>query len=185
MNHLLVVAENSTWTLEDVGDWLDSIGLGEYKEAFSREKIGGEELLKLTSPELAFFGMSMDARDKLIFHLHGKGDKSDDDDDPSSDNSDVSSSGSAQSTPSSGAVSADMITPPVQRTMSAGALKTSFIRDKDALAKPSPSIATSANKANVVNDLCASSSATEYEDLITVKAHHGTSSSSFYCPLLL
>lgn len=42
------VAAVGRWTVEQVGDWLDSLGLGQHREAFEAHAIDGQELLHLT-----------------------------------------------------------------------------------------------------------------------------------------
>ena len=40
------------WGVEEVGNWLENIGLLEYKELFVRHDIRGPELLALDRPDL-------------------------------------------------------------------------------------------------------------------------------------
>ncbi len=40
------------WGVEEVGNWLESLGLAEYKEQFSSHDIRGPELLNLDRPDL-------------------------------------------------------------------------------------------------------------------------------------
>ena len=40
------------WGVEEVGQWLENIGLPEYKELFARHDIRGTELLGLDRPDL-------------------------------------------------------------------------------------------------------------------------------------
>jgi hypothetical protein len=40
------------WGVEEVGKWLENIGLAEYRELFARHDICGNELLTLTRPDL-------------------------------------------------------------------------------------------------------------------------------------
>ena len=40
------------WGVEEVGNWLESLGLAEYKERFAKNDIQGEELLGLDRNDL-------------------------------------------------------------------------------------------------------------------------------------
>ena len=40
------------WGVEEVGNWLESLGLAEYKEQFARHDVRGPELLNLDRPDL-------------------------------------------------------------------------------------------------------------------------------------
>ena len=40
------------WGVEEVGNWLESLGLSEYKELFAKHDIRGPELLALDRPDL-------------------------------------------------------------------------------------------------------------------------------------
>ena len=40
------------WGVEEVGNWLESLGLAEYKEQFASHDIRGPELLNLDRPDL-------------------------------------------------------------------------------------------------------------------------------------
>ena len=40
------------WGVEEVGNWLESLGLAEYKELFAKHDIRGPELLALDRPDL-------------------------------------------------------------------------------------------------------------------------------------
>ena len=40
------------WGVEEVGQWLENIGLPEYKELFAKHDIRGNELLGLERPDL-------------------------------------------------------------------------------------------------------------------------------------
>lgn len=40
------------WGLEDVGHWLDSLGLGEYRDKFASHDVRGQELLSLGRTDL-------------------------------------------------------------------------------------------------------------------------------------
>lgn len=42
----------SYWGVEEVGNWLESLGLSEYKENFESHDIRGNELLNLTRGDL-------------------------------------------------------------------------------------------------------------------------------------
>lgn len=42
----------SYWGVEEVGNWLESLGLSEYKENFESHDIQGNELLNLTRGDL-------------------------------------------------------------------------------------------------------------------------------------
>lgn len=40
------------WGVEEVGKWLENIGLGEYREMFAKHEVCGNELLGLTREDL-------------------------------------------------------------------------------------------------------------------------------------
>ena len=46
------------WGVEEVGNWLESLGLAEYKERFAKNDIQGEELLGLDRNDLKVCNIS-------------------------------------------------------------------------------------------------------------------------------
>lgn len=40
------------WGIEEVGKWLENIGLGEYRESFAKNEVCGNELLGLSRDDL-------------------------------------------------------------------------------------------------------------------------------------
>ena len=40
------------WGVEEVGNWLESLGLAEYQEQFAKHDVRGPELLNLDRPDL-------------------------------------------------------------------------------------------------------------------------------------
>ncbi|XP_059151965.1 diacylglycerol kinase delta-like [Physella acuta] len=50
--------EIRSWTLEEVGQWLESLALGEYKESFFSHEITGAELLNLERRDLKDLGVT-------------------------------------------------------------------------------------------------------------------------------
>ncbi|GFS07501.1 diacylglycerol kinase [Elysia marginata] len=50
--------EIRSWTLEEVGQWLDSLALGDYKESFMSHEITGAELLNLERRDLKDLGVT-------------------------------------------------------------------------------------------------------------------------------
>ncbi|BFZ00570.1 hypothetical protein BsWGS_03608 [Bradybaena similaris] len=50
--------EIRSWTLEEVGQWLDSLSLGEYKESFKAHEITGAELFNLERRDLKDLGVT-------------------------------------------------------------------------------------------------------------------------------
>lgn len=49
---MLIETDISSWTVEHVEWWLEGLGLGEYKETFSRNCVCGEDLLELQEADL-------------------------------------------------------------------------------------------------------------------------------------
>lgn len=43
------------WGVEEVGNWLESLGLAEYRESFTKNDIRGSELLALDRPDLKVY----------------------------------------------------------------------------------------------------------------------------------
>ncbi|KAJ7392789.1 hypothetical protein OS493_010448 [Desmophyllum pertusum] len=56
------------WGVEEVGNWLESLGLTEYKELFARHDIRGPELLNLDRPDLKDLGVTKVGHVKRILH---------------------------------------------------------------------------------------------------------------------
>jgi len=56
------------WGVDDVGNWLESLGLSEYKELFARHDIRGPELLALDRPDLKELGVTKVGHVKRILH---------------------------------------------------------------------------------------------------------------------
>ena len=54
---LIAVLLAPDWSVEDVGTWLDSLGLADYKEKFSSHDIMGKELLNLGRQDLKVCGI--------------------------------------------------------------------------------------------------------------------------------
>ncbi|KAL3847643.1 hypothetical protein ACJMK2_018545 [Sinanodonta woodiana] len=48
----------NTWTIDDVGQWLDNLSLGEYKESFMKNEIRGTELLTLDKGDIQDLGVT-------------------------------------------------------------------------------------------------------------------------------
>lgn len=54
----LIVGKNvEVWTGEEVGEWLESIGLGEYKTVFAENCIEGETLVSMTKADIKELGV--------------------------------------------------------------------------------------------------------------------------------
>lgn len=58
----------SYWGVEEVGNWLESLGLSEYKENFESHDIRGNELLNLTRGDLKELGVTKVGHVKRILH---------------------------------------------------------------------------------------------------------------------
>mgnify|MGYP002803518216 CR=1 FL=1 len=56
-----------TWDSEDVGNWLDCIGLSKYKEHFSAQKVTGKTLLNLSYETLEKLNLSETSEDRELF----------------------------------------------------------------------------------------------------------------------
>lgn len=56
------------WGVEEVGNWLESLGLAEYKDLFARHDIRGTELLFLDRPDLKELGVTKVGHVKRILH---------------------------------------------------------------------------------------------------------------------
>ncbi|XP_067037295.1 diacylglycerol kinase delta-like isoform X1 [Acropora muricata] len=56
------------WGVEEVGNWLESLGLSEYKELFAKHDIRGPELLALDRPDLKDLGVTKVGHIKRILH---------------------------------------------------------------------------------------------------------------------
>ncbi|XP_031554692.1 diacylglycerol kinase delta-like [Actinia tenebrosa] len=56
------------WGVEEVGRWLENIGLVEYRDLFARNDICGNELLNLTRPDLKDLGVTKVGHIKRILH---------------------------------------------------------------------------------------------------------------------
>lgn len=54
------------WSVDDVANWLASIGLEEYKKTFISNAISGEELLELTAADLDFMNLKKLGHKKRI-----------------------------------------------------------------------------------------------------------------------
>lgn len=48
----------NSWAMEDVGAWLSSIGLSQYRESFAAHEVTGKELLKLERSDLKDLGVT-------------------------------------------------------------------------------------------------------------------------------
>jgi len=48
-----------TWTADDVGEWLDMLDLGTYRNMFSKHGVTGQILAKAHDQELENFGISV------------------------------------------------------------------------------------------------------------------------------
>lgn len=46
-----------TWSTEEVGEWLDAIGLGEYKAVFADNCIEGETLVSMSKSDIKELGV--------------------------------------------------------------------------------------------------------------------------------
>lgn len=58
------------WGVEEVGNWLESLGLSEYKELFAKHDIRGPELLALDRPDLKVSLAVLQSTEQL-FTFHG------------------------------------------------------------------------------------------------------------------
>ncbi|XP_068687349.1 diacylglycerol kinase delta-like isoform X1 [Montipora foliosa] len=56
------------WGVEEIGNWLESLGLAEYKELFAKHDIRGPELLALDRPDLKELGVTKVGHVKRILH---------------------------------------------------------------------------------------------------------------------
>ena len=54
----MVAGKNvDSWTTSEVGDWLDAIGLGEYKGVFDENCIEGETLASMSKADIKELGV--------------------------------------------------------------------------------------------------------------------------------
>ncbi|XP_014254870.1 diacylglycerol kinase eta isoform X2 [Cimex lectularius] len=60
--------EVSSWGVQEVGAWLDSIQLGEYAEAFARHDVRGREVITLTRRDLRDLGVTKVGHVKRLLH---------------------------------------------------------------------------------------------------------------------
>ena len=60
------------WTVAEVGDWLESIGMSQYRSSFKKKGVDGETLLNVTGKDLARLGVKdMHAQTHLIKAILG------------------------------------------------------------------------------------------------------------------
>jgi len=52
-------SSHSEWTMQEVGNWLDKIGLGEHANAFAKHRITGDLLHSLSEPHLIEMGVAL------------------------------------------------------------------------------------------------------------------------------
>ena len=57
--------------MNDLGRWLDGLGLGRYAEAFAKDDIDWEVLAELEEPDLEILGLSLGHRKKLLKAIAG------------------------------------------------------------------------------------------------------------------
>eukprot|EP01103_Thecamoeba_quadrilineata_P004956 TRINITY_DN14819_c0_g1_i1.p1 TRINITY_DN14819_c0_g1~~TRINITY_DN14819_c0_g1_i1.p1 ORF type:complete len:554 (+),score=105.92 TRINITY_DN14819_c0_g1_i1:44-1705(+) len=70
MSHNLMTKDVTQWDLNEVGLWLESLGLREHKKAFQSNAITGSELLELTDGDLHDIGMKkLGERKKILNQL--------------------------------------------------------------------------------------------------------------------
>ena len=57
------------WTVSDVCDWLDSVHMGEHKQAFMRDQVNGQQLLYISRARLISLGVAQLADQALFDHV--------------------------------------------------------------------------------------------------------------------